>query len=413
MIGTRATRCLATGLLTLTSSLLLSASPATALMANPAPTTGMAAAASTSVVGYGASTVGGRGGRVVVVRNLQNSGAGSLRRALEGARGRRIVVFRVHGTITLQSPIHIKWPYITVKGGTAPGKGVQVRGNPILVVTHDVILRNLRLRSGDELMSSGEASVADGLTINGVGKNVYNVVLDHLSMVWGPDIGGLAILGNVHDVTVQNSSMGEGLRYSRHPDGRSPGQGHSMAVNLTRLSDSTGAQRITFFRNLITTSNHRMPRFEGASCVDLVNNLIYNWGELAGSGNPHSANIVNNWFRWGPRSTPHYWWRPQTSSREPSKHPDSVYTNGNKLDGFRGRRAPDSVVYAPTPRCGGLSKHPNPVSTVWWGVLSNAGARDPGVDSVDRRILSNVRHRAGQFFNGVDYSAPNPYWPPL
>jgi hypothetical protein len=109
----------------------------------------------------------------------------------------------------------------------------------------------------------------------------------------------------------------------------------------------------------------------------------------------------------------HYWWRPQTSSREKSKYRDSVYTRGNKLDGFRGRRAPDSVVYASTPRCGGLSKHPNRVSSVWWSVLSNAGARLPAVDAVDRRILSNVRHRLGKWVNGAGFLPPNPIWPLL
>jgi hypothetical protein len=409
-----ALRWLASGLLALTPTLMVGVVPATALVRAPAPRVLPVSAAASSIVGYGSKSVGGNGGRTIIVRNKKDSGFGSLRRALEGSRGRRIVKFAVQGTITLQSPLHIKWPYITVNGGAAPGKGIQIKGNPIVVVTHDVILRNLRVRPGDALMSSGEAGVADGLTINGVNKSdVYNIVLDNMSMLWGPDIGGLAILGNAHDITVQDGIIGEGLRYSRHPEGRLGGGGHSMGINLARLSDASSPQRVTFFRNLITTSNARMPRFEGASCVDLVNNLIYNWGELAASGNPSSANIVNNWFRWGPRSITHYWWRVQTSNDEPSKHRDSVYTSGNKLDGFRGRRSPDSVAYASTPRCGGLSKQPNPVSSVWWSVLSNAGARVPAVDSVDRRVLYNVRHRLGKFFNGVDFPAPNPYWPPL
>jgi hypothetical protein len=407
-------RWLAVGLLALTPTLVLDVGTATALIHAPVASTTKIDAATTSVAGYGAKTVGGRGGRVIVVRNRKDSGVGSLRRALESARGRRVVRFAVHGTITLQSPIHIKFPYITVKGGLAPGEGVQIKGHPIVIVTHDVILRNLRVRPGDGLMSSAEASVADGVTINGVNKNnVYNIVLDNMSMLWGPDIGGLAILGNAHDITVQDSIIGEGLHYSRHPEARISAGGHSMGINLARLDDNNAPQRVTFFRNLITTSNARMPRFEGATCVDLVNNLIYNWGELAASGNPRSANIVNNWFRWGPRSITHYWWRVQTSNDEPSKHADSVYTSGNKLDGFRGRRSPDSVAYASTPRCGGLSKRPNRVSSVWWGVLSNAGARVPAVDAVDRQILYNVRHRLGKFVNGADYAAPNPYWPPL
>jgi len=404
----------AVGLVTVVSSTLFSSPRATAVVTRPATGTTLQAAALSTVAGYGRHTAGGRGGRRVLVTNRKDSGLGSLRHALEHAGGHRIVRFRVAGVIALQTPIRIKHPYITVKGGSAPRGGVEIRGNPILVVTHDVILKNLRLRPGDAMMSSSEAGQADGLTVNGVGGNVYNVVLDHLSLLWGPDIGGLAVLGNVHDMTVQYTIMGEGLRYSRHPEAAPSGDGHSMAVNLAPLSSSSLApHRITFYRNLFTTSNARMPRLEGVSCVDLVNNVIYNWGQHAGTGNPRSANIVNNWFRMGPHKGTHDWWLPQTSGDLPKKFRDSVYTHGNHRDGFRGGRAPDSVVYAGTPRCGGVSKRPWPVNTVFFSVLSNVGARMPTLDSVDRRVIRNVRQRDGKYFNGVGFPAPNPYWPSL
>ena len=72
--------------------------------------------------GAGAQTVGGRGGRVIEVTNLDDSGPGSLRAAVE-ATGSRIVVFRIGGTIRLQSPLKIKEPYITIAGQTATGGG--------------------------------------------------------------------------------------------------------------------------------------------------------------------------------------------------------------------------------------------------------------------------------------------------
>ena len=77
--------------------------------------------------GFGANAVGGRGGRVIEVTNLNDSGPGSRRSAME-ASGPRTVVFRVSGTITLNSAIRVSTPCLTVAGQTSPG-GVQIKGN--------------------------------------------------------------------------------------------------------------------------------------------------------------------------------------------------------------------------------------------------------------------------------------------
>src|SRR6185312_10595608 len=70
--------------------------------------------------GFGANTPGGRGGKVLIVTNLADSGPGSLREACMTA-GPRIVVFRVAGTIALKSPITVTEPYLTLEGQSAPG----------------------------------------------------------------------------------------------------------------------------------------------------------------------------------------------------------------------------------------------------------------------------------------------------
>ena len=120
-------------------------------------------------------------------------------------------------------------------------------------------------------------------------------------------------------------------------------------------------------------------RLQGVSCVDLVNNLIYNWESHAATGNPHSANSWATGSARGPRVATHDWWLPQRSSVAPHLYSHtSVFTRGNKLDGFTGRRRANPVVYATTARCGGLSVHASPVATVYNSVLTNVGARLPG-----------------------------------
>jgi len=84
--------------------------------------------------GFGADSVGGRGGRVIEVTNLQQSGTGSLRACVE-ASGPRTCVFHVGGTIELTSGLAIQNPYITIAGQTAPGGGITLKGYPLSIST--------------------------------------------------------------------------------------------------------------------------------------------------------------------------------------------------------------------------------------------------------------------------------------
>ncbi len=111
-----------------------------------------------SAEGFGAYAVGGRGGRVIEVTNLNDSGEGSLRSAME-ASGPRICVFRVSGTITLKNAIRVSTPYLTVAGQTSPG-GVQIKGTGqpdgdwgvwCVNGAHDIILRHLCVRMGGNM----------------------------------------------------------------------------------------------------------------------------------------------------------------------------------------------------------------------------------------------------------------------
>src|SRR5262249_31318141 len=99
--------------------------------------------------GFGAFTPGRRGGLTIYVDNLNDSGLGSLRAAIE-TPGPRTAVFRVGGVIPLKSTLLIREPFLTIDGQNAPGPGILLRNHGIEVRTHDVVLRHFRIRVGDD-----------------------------------------------------------------------------------------------------------------------------------------------------------------------------------------------------------------------------------------------------------------------
>jgi hypothetical protein len=154
-----------------------------------------------------------------------------------------------------------------------------------------------------------------------------------------------------------------------------------------------------------------MPRLQGTKCVDVVNNVIYNWGTQPATGNPRSLNLVGNWYRRGPRSEKLTVWVSQKSDVAPRLFTDSIYQRRNVTDGFRFARGGATRVFAGSPRCGGLSVARRPASDAYAAVRASAGAIQPVRDVVDRRVMRNVIERKGKYFNGLGFPAPNPYWP--
>jgi pectate lyase len=223
--------------------------------------------------GFGSVTLGGRGGRVIEVTNLNDAGPESLRAAID-AEGPRIVVFRLAGTIDLESSLLVIHPYITIAGQTSPGKGITLR--PIssaveallLIETHDVVIRFLNLRAGPP--SAGDAMMIQASDAH----DTSNVVIDHNSMSWA--VGrNLATWYDVHDISIQWNIFSEGLNCSIHPKGC-----HSKGVLLGGYAsdenkNKPGANNISFHHNLMAHNGERNP-YISASGVDFVNNVAYN-----------------------------------------------------------------------------------------------------------------------------------------
>ncbi len=182
--------------------------------------------------GFGASTPGGRGGTVLLVDRLDDYAAGTmpvvgtLRWALEtdiDRRGkpvdRRIIVFRIGGVIALRRPLIIATPFVTLAGQTAPGDGITIKNDAVVIATHDVIIRGIRVRVGELRQQQGRRAEPDGINISTKRStgDVYNVIIDHCSLSWALDENGSvwATRENKHElrnVTIQWSIISEGLR---------------------------------------------------------------------------------------------------------------------------------------------------------------------------------------------------------
>lgn len=347
--------------------------------------------------GFGATASGGRGHPVVYVTNLNDHGPGSLREAVSG--GNRNVLFRVSGTIHLDSKLVVRGPNVTIAGQTAPGGGVCLRGEQLILEGENLVVRFLRLRPGDLLEQE-----CDALTIYG-GRRV---MVDHCSMSWSTDSVN-DVVRNSELVTVQWSMITEPLNNSVHHKGA-----HGYGTGWGSGPDG-GA---TYHHNLLAHCNSRSPRIgsERHALVDVRNNVIYNMGGGWAYGGEHARmNYVANHFRAGPNTQ-----RPEAmflvGSPGTRIHLQANHVHGAPAVNENNRRgvvvekdidpvAPFVVGAFPTPK---VVTHP--ADSLLEVVLPHVGAVAPERDAVDRRIVQEVRDRGGSI---IDSQSSVGGWPEL
>lgn len=338
--------------------------------------------------GYGRFARGGRGGKVVVVTNLNDSGPGSLREAVTNNIGPRTIVFNVSGIIQLSSRLVSSQPYVTIAGQTAPGKGITIRSAPFGITGNDNVVQNIRVRLGG-------GPTYDGMGLTGANHSI----IDHCSISWTIDESFSSRGG--HNITLQRTLISEALNAAGHQN-YPVGTEHGYAATI-------GGDIGSFHHNLLAHNYGRNWSLGGgldgsgayAGRMDVTNNVVYNWGSRTTDGGTKEINFVNNYYKPGAGSTLFYAF---TADHEGTgTGMQRCYFNGNVMPGHfdesnqeAGRRIKlsngaivdyETFVDAPF--------FPSYVTTQSAGeaykiVLSDVGCTQPVFDNHDQRMINET-----------------------
>lgn len=369
--------------------------------------------------GYGRFARGGRGGVVIEVTNLNDSGPGSLRDAVEGNYGPRTIVFTVSGIITLNSRLTLNAPYVTIAGQTAPGKGICLKKWPMgLSGANDAIIRFIRSRPGRTLQTitvdkykngtSGSPTTATAaVSVDGMGmQGSSHSIIDHCSISWTIDEAFSS--RSAKDITLQRTLISEALNKALHPNyiflDQLGGVEHGYAA-------SVGGDIGSFHHNLLAHCAGRNWSMAGglnaagffAGRLDFRNNAVYNWDNRTTDGGAHQVNFVSNYYKPGPATrlftalNPTYDNFPGTQQYYmagnvmPGRFDESNQAAGRTVSGSNGGSVPTS--YSPWVETPFFESYVTTQSAAaaYKNLLSDVGCNRPMLDDHDARIIRETR----------------------
>ena len=378
--------------------------------------------------GFGRFAQGGRGGDVYHVTTIEDYHpknekplVGSFRHAIESQTGPRTIVFDVSGTIRLKDPITITKSFLTITGQTAPGDGVTISGDTFQLKggekeeewIHDIIVRFIRFRHGDETAKTG-----DGITSN----YIRDYIFDHISAGW--TIDGTQDLRGGGNFTLQWSIYAEALNMSTHYK-NSP---HAMLGSFRDIR-----KNITLHHNLMASSRNRHPtlgsgqRADTMAISDFRNNVIYNWQGPTNLGEVRH-NFINNYYK--PGESSQYGYKETNPIMIKSSRAECAkgYLRGNYFenapaefnkDNYTAITYTNSGSYNSTTRTRFEYKKPfvsgsdvpeTQTALKAYSIVLNLAGASLVRDAVDSRVVNDVRNGTGRL---IDSQKEVGGWPEL
>jgi len=380
--------------------------------------------------GYGQYARGGRGGVVMEVTNLNDSGPGSYRAAIS-ASGPRTIVFKVSGVIWLQSQCIVNNGYVTIAGQTAPGDGICIAnyraglGGP-----NDVIMRFMHFRIGDGTQQSMDAMSP--------GSANYSI-FDHLTSSWSLDVACNSLqsgsVGTASAMTsYQHNIISEPLRYSYHYNDSLRSQGYSNVYQPHAFAASISGEIGSYHHNLIAHSTDRNWSLAGgydhsvhyAGSLDVRNNVVYNWLARTTDGGAARVDYENNYYKPYSANNQQLWLLRLDPIDTNNAVKPQYYMAGNVLEGknyFTNNWQIGTAVpvgngtnnYASSNQVAmvitNAEIYPSYVTTqtatnAYKMVLSDVGCNEPTEDLIDQRVIGEVLNGTYHYegTNGPSYT---------
>ncbi len=335
--------------------------------------------------GFGKNATGGRGGQVIIVTNLNDSGSGSLRAALD-ATVPRTIVFEVGGTINLNSNIYVSNGDLTLAGQTAPGDGILIKGGMVQFEESNVIVRYIKFRPGPTAPSG-----YDAVSITAwAGNTVEDIIFDHCSFSWGGDenfnIRGVNG-GVVKNITLQNSIVSE---------------------STYGFLAGNGCFNISIYKNLFALNSERNIRsnypVSNELDFEMINNVVYGFRVATKPSLGVQFSVINNHYKLSSQINPiNNAVVDASSSGGGNTSQTHAYISGNIKP--ISMTVNDSALnpYLETTAYESSGIIPIPASELVNELINNVGASLPTRDAVDIRIIDHFNNGDGTISSSGEY----------